>query len=758
MMNTLRQLRRPLALIIAALLLTVLAGCGGHGGAQMQIAPKPDFAAGSDLGQALAELDALPVPRGADSVQFKALKLKLREILLGKGGSKLAAAAPSSSRSKAAFFSLAGSGDTGTLAWGYRSEGDFNLDSVVSVQDLTPLGIHFGKTGSASDWAVARVADGNSDGAVAVGDLVSIGANFGIRVEGYHVQYSATLTGGTWANATDIPFDAGVVPAGGGRRDYRITVSSGLQPGYYRVVPYDGASDGIPSDAAAYPATTYYESENNDDGGTANALPAFPFPTPIVDGNLGTGNTFGDVDGDQGDIFYCQAPEAGTLEFTLALDGALGDIDLYMYQEGVTDPVAVSQGYGDTEHVSAAVTGGVNYFIQAWLATGCGEYRLSGKFTPQGANQPPVAALNPQPSSGAAPLAVTLNANGSTDDGTIVKYEFDFGEGGGYQDNGGASSIAHTYSNTGSFTAQVRVTDNGGLTDTASAQVNVTGAGPGSISGTILTDGGHPLAGVTVTLSDGGTFISGSTNASGYYQFLSVAPGTYSVTPNLMEDTFDPSARSGIVVSGGAVGGQDFTAHFFSSLTPYPFRCGTPPNQVVTHPELGTTIDIYVESGGPGWNQALTDAVLAAAPRWNLVGDPWGLFHIQFTPTIDNAEIWVHWVDTLGGNVLGIAYWSGHNGQIDLPMEIQLATSVGGNAIDGPTEEMGAIHEVGHTLGLWDHSDSNSDIMYPIASQSTPSLRDMWTIYTLYHTPADWTTGGRHGSAVGQGFMEFWIE
>jgi hypothetical protein len=756
-----RLIRRPLALCLAVLLLIALAACGGHGGAQMQLSPKPDVTAASgDMGKALAELEALPVPQGADPAQFKELKLKLREMLLSKSGAKLAAAAPSSNRSKVGLFTMAGSGGTGHLAWSYRSEGDFNLDGIVGVSDLTPLGINFSKSSTSSDWASARAADGNNDGLVSVSDLVSIGANFLRRVEGYHLQYSATLTGGSWATSVDIPFGSSNIPAGVGRRDYLIDITSGLQTGYYRVVPYDGASDGIPSDAAAYPATNYYESEPNDDGAGANILPSLPFPAPQVDGNLGVGNTFGDVDGDDTDIFYCQAPEAGTLDFTLALDGALGDIDLFLFQQGVTDPIASSRSYGDAEHVSSAVTGATYYYVMVKIYSGYGEYRLAGTFTPQGANQPPSAALTPQPSSGAAPLAVTLNAGASTDDGTIVKYEFDFGEGGGFQDYGSSNSAAHTYSNAGGFTAQVRVTDNGGLSDTATAQVNVTGGGAGSISGTVLTDGGPPLAGVTVVLSDGVTYISANTNASGYYQFLAVSPGTYSVTPSLEEDTFDPGARSGIVVGGAAVTGQDFTAHFYSSNPRYGFLAGTPPNQVVAHPALGTTIDVYVEngSGGIGWNQAMTDAVYAAVPRWNLVGDTWGLFHIQFTTNKDIAEIYIHWVNTLGDGVLGLATWSGHNGQIDLPMDIQLATSVYGNPVDGPTEEKGAIHEVGHTLGLWDHSDQDTDIMYPVASQSTPSPRDMWTIYSLYHTTPDWTTGGRHGSSLGQGYMEFSIE
>jgi PKD repeat protein len=89
-------------------------------------------------------------------------------------------------------------------------------------------------------------------------------------------------------------------------------------------------------------------------------------------------------------------------------------------------------------------------------------------------NIPPTAELVTNPASGDAPLLVYLDASGSYDlDGTIVKYEFDFDEGAGWQDYGASDSAEHTYNVQGTYHPKVRVTDNYAATDVDEATVIV---------------------------------------------------------------------------------------------------------------------------------------------------------------------------------------------------------------------------------------------------------------------------------------------
>ncbi len=86
-------------------------------------------------------------------------------------------------------------------------------------------------------------------------------------------------------------------------------------------------------------------------------------------------------------------------------------------------------------------------------------------------NIPPRATLTATPASGVAPLAVTLDASGSSDlDGTIVSYQFDFGDGSPVPGPQAQATTSHTYAN-GSWNATVTVTDNGGATASISAHV-----------------------------------------------------------------------------------------------------------------------------------------------------------------------------------------------------------------------------------------------------------------------------------------------
>lgn len=82
-------------------------------------------------------------------------------------------------------------------------------------------------------------------------------------------------------------------------------------------------------------------------------------------------------------------------------------------------------------------------------------------------NSPPVADPG-GPYTGGAGVAVTLDGTNSSDtDGTVVLYSWDFGDG----DWGVGPTLDHTYASAGLYTVTLTVTDDGGLTDTATAPV-----------------------------------------------------------------------------------------------------------------------------------------------------------------------------------------------------------------------------------------------------------------------------------------------
>lgn len=72
------------------------------------------------------------------------------------------------------------------LEWTEKNAGDYNIDGVVSAQDLTPIGVNFGEqVATSSNPAILRIVDGSGDGTINVQDLTTIGINFGHKITGY---------------------------------------------------------------------------------------------------------------------------------------------------------------------------------------------------------------------------------------------------------------------------------------------------------------------------------------------------------------------------------------------------------------------------------------------------------------------------------------------------------------------------------------------------------------------------------------------
>ena len=87
------------------------------------------------------------------------------------------------------------------------------------------------------------------------------------------------------------------------------------------------------------------------------------------------------------------------------------------------------------------------------------------------ADELPKASFTSSPSAPSAGAPVTFNAASSSDpDGTIVAYSWHFGDG----STGTGVQPTHTYTNAGTFTITLKVTDSNGLTKSAKHTITVT--------------------------------------------------------------------------------------------------------------------------------------------------------------------------------------------------------------------------------------------------------------------------------------------
>jgi endonuclease/exonuclease/phosphatase family metal-dependent hydrolase len=102
---------------------------------------------------------------------------------------------------------------------------------------------------------------------------------------------------------------------------------------------------------------------------------------------------------------------------------------------------------------------------------------------PPPANLPPVVTVSANPTSGVAPLGVSFSQTSSDPDGSIVSYNWNFGDG----QTTTQPYPSHTYTSAGSYTARLTVTDNGGLTASASVVITVNSPPTGGITFKVMT-------------------------------------------------------------------------------------------------------------------------------------------------------------------------------------------------------------------------------------------------------------------------------
>lgn len=359
------------------------------------------------------------------------------------------------------------------LTWTERLVGDYNMDGLVGVSDITPIAVYWfeqvhydapyfhhgiedfptgdpeydgdvnpgeppAEDSGAYNWRVARV-DGDGNGEINVSELTPVGQHYGERLSGYRIyrrdpdEVSFELLMDPQQPAQPLLVSREAVNGGSGvdpRRPVRYSYHDEFLPEgeyEYRVVPYDAISDsegpascGGLEDVSAVQAVL-----------TADVTQGEPPLTVQFDASSTTTLTgtiaafLWDLNGD------------GFIDADTGLDPTLTHVFGTNGAWQVSVDVYNSEGESDAASVLISVT------------------RL------------PVAKLVVVPDSNEVPLTATFDASGSFDhDGEVVRFEWDMDNDGVFElDTGPVPQRVLTLEEPGEVTLAVRVYDDCGAWD-----------------------------------------------------------------------------------------------------------------------------------------------------------------------------------------------------------------------------------------------------------------------------------------------------
>jgi hypothetical protein len=234
------------SVVVCLLLIVAIASiaCGG--------APKPASRPGAP--------DVIPagwtVPQGVDAKLWGQLTAELKRALAITGLNHAASRAPEDKLSQITDLAITPAQSGGAvLTFSYRCFGDYDQNSEVNIADITPIAMYYLETYLSSSWPAAQVADGDVNGEVNQADITPIAQNYLVRIDGFELQYASSSTAADWTTISSVNQPDGVLPAGGGFLVYTLPLASPVEDMYYRVVPYEGATNreyGIPSTAVHY--------------------------------------------------------------------------------------------------------------------------------------------------------------------------------------------------------------------------------------------------------------------------------------------------------------------------------------------------------------------------------------------------------------------------------------------------------------------------------------------------------------------------
>ncbi len=254
---------------------------------------------------------------------------------------------------------------------------------------------------------------------------------------------------------------------------------------------------------------------------------------------------------------------------------------------------------------------------------------ISGQLDPPLANLPPVANPN-GPYTGTVGVAVQFNGSASTDpNGTITAYNWNFGDG----TSGTGVNPTHTYSAAGSYTVSLTVTDNAGLSNSASTSAtigvgnqapvaNANGPYTGAVGTPVQLNGSASVDPDGSIISYSWNFGDGSSGSGVSPSHVYLSQGTFNVTLTVMDNTGATDSAS-TTATIGPVPNQPPTAN---PNGPYTGSVGVP----VQFDGSGST-DPEGASLSYAWNFGDGGTATGATPTHTYNTD--GLYTVSLTVT-----------------------------------------------------------------------------------------------------------------------------
>jgi PKD repeat protein/uncharacterized protein YgiM (DUF1202 family) len=241
-----------------------------------------------------------------------------------------------------------------------------------------------------------------------------------------------------------------------------------------------------------------------------------------------------------------EGPASGLVGARLTFSGggssdSDGAIVTYAWDFGdgtIEDKVKVSHSYGKagSYQVTLTVTDDGGLSDSATLAVQIEE---------PAANQPPTAVIE-GPTQGLVGETLGFRGSGSSDsDGVIVKYAWDFGD--GTADN--KVKVVHAYTRAASYQVTLTVTDNGGLSDSATLAVQIDEPAVNQPPTAVIEGPSHGLVGETLAFRGSGSsdsdgsivkyewdFGDGATEDKAKVAHVYTQAGSYQVTLTVTDD------------------------------------------------------------------------------------------------------------------------------------------------------------------------------------------------------------------------------